>query len=350
MNSTKVGTPFVGPAQLPYQRLKNWVLGMLAVTISLVIAVGLLELYVRLVETDGKNFDIEMWRYAKDLKTVSSINGVGHEHIPGQRGVYMGVPVKINSAGWRDQEHSMRKQAGTIRVMMLGDSVTFGWGAGSEDVTSYRLERLLNTGGKRTYEVINTGIGNANTAMEAAYFMNKGYAYEVDVVVLNYFINDAEPTPRRTSNFLIEHFYSAVFIAGRLDIVMRRFFGKADWHQYYRDLYQENQPGWPAARTALRELYDFCKSRGIKLVIANYPEIHELSPYPFQRITSIVASEAHGLGIPFLDLLPAVENQEPRSLWVTKTDTHPNGKAAGLYAEAIRNFLVLQSPEDFSQP
>ena len=327
-------------------KTKNSIFGILSIAISLIVVAGLLEVYVRLMETDGTNFDIEMWRYAKDLKRVSDIPGVGHEHIPGKSGVYMGVPVTINSAGWRDREHSVEKENGVIRIMMLGDSLTFGWGARPEDVTSYRLERLLNAKEKK-FEVINTGIGNANTAMEATYFMKKAYLYKPDIVVLNYFINDAEPTPRRTENFLLEHFYSAVYIAGRFDVVTRTFFGKADWQQYYRGLYQENLPGWLVAQSTLKELANYCKARSIKLVVVNYPELHQLSPYPFQDITRLVASKVDTLGVPFLDLLPSVEKQKPQSLWVTKTDSHPNGRAAGLYAAAIEKFLVAQYPAEF---
>ncbi|WP_342734261.1 SGNH/GDSL hydrolase family protein [Bradyrhizobium sp. B117] len=329
-------------------KTKSTIFGILSVATSLIMAAGALELYVRLMETDGTNFDIEMWRYAKELKEVSGIPGAGHEHIPGKSGVYMGVPVTINSAGWRDREHSLEKGNSTIRIMMLGDSLTFGWGARPEDVTSYQLEGLLNAN-ENKFEVINTGIGNANTAMEATYFMKKAYVYEPDIVVLNYFINDAEPTPRRTRNVLLEHFYSAAFIAGRFDVVMRTYFGKADWQQYYRGLYQENQPGWLVAQSALKELANYCNTRNIKLIVINYPELHELSPYPFQDVTSLVASKANALGIPFLDLLPSVENQAPNSLWVTKTDAHPNGRAARLYADAIRKFLLTQFTKTFDR-
>lgn len=330
-------------------KTKNAIFGMLSIATSLITAAALLEFYVRLTQADGTNFDIEMWRYAKDLKVVSDIPGAGHEHTPGKTGVYMGVPVTINSAGWRDREHSVEKENGTVRIMMLGDSLTFGWGARPEDITSYRLERLLNAKEKK-FEVINTGIGNANTAMEATYFMKKAYVYKPDIVVLNYFINDAEPTPRRTENVFLEHFYSAVFIAGRFDALMRTYFGKADWQHYYRGLYQENEPGWLVAQSALKELASYCKARNIKLIVVNYPELHELSPYPFQDITNLVASKVKALSIPFLDLLPAVENQAPQSLWVTKTDSHPNGKAAGLYADSIMRALVAQIPEDFRGP
>ena len=114
------------------------------VLISVVIGFGLFEVYTRIFETDGQNFDIEMWRYAKDLKRVSDIPGMGHEHVPGTEGVYMGVPVKINSVGWRDDEHPIEKPAATTRIMMLGDSLTFGWGVPADGVTSNILEQRLN--------------------------------------------------------------------------------------------------------------------------------------------------------------------------------------------------------------
>ncbi|MER8651502.1 SGNH/GDSL hydrolase family protein [Mesorhizobium sp. M1121] len=327
-------------------KIKTALFGILSTAISLVVSTGSLELYARLAETDGSNFDIEMWRYAKDLKRVSDIPEVGHEHIPGKSGVYMGVPVTINSAGWRDREHAVEKEDNNVRIMMLGDSLTFGWGARPEDITSYRLERLLNEK-MNHFEVINTGIGNANTAMEVSYFIKKAYVYKPDIVVVNYFLNDAEITPRRTKNFFLENFYSAVLIAGRLDVIMRKFFWKDDWRRYYHGLYGGDQPGWSAAQSALKELVNYCATRNIKLIVVNYPELHELSPYPFQDITGLVASKAEALGIPFLDLRPSVENQVPKSLWVTETDAHPNGKAAGLYADTIVQFLMTRYPEMF---
>jgi hypothetical protein len=297
------------------------------------------------MHTDGANFDIEMWRYARELKQVSSVEGAGHEHVPGKSGVFMGVPVSINSVGWRDDEYSLERTPGVSRIMMLGDSLAFGWGAPPEDVTSYRLEKLLNQDSERKYEVLNTGIGNTNTVMQTALFLNKGYRYNPDIVVLNYFINDAETTPRRKSSFLVENFYSVVFFSGRYDILKRQFFGKSDWREYYRNLYSDDQPGWLAAKQALKSLSDYCEDQGIELVVVNYPELHELSPYLFKNITNLLKAEALGMGLPFLDLLPAVSDEEPISLWVTETDAHPNGKAAGLYAAELKKFLAGKFPD-----
>ena len=177
---------------------------------------------------------------------------MGHEHVPNQSGVYMSVPVSINSVGWRDREYSLKKPDHTVRIMMLGDSVTFGWGAPPEGVTSNVLESLMNQSeNSRHYEVLNTGIGNTNTAMQTAYFLNEGFRYQPDIVVLNYFINDAEPTPSRKQSFFVEHFYAAVFLAGRLDVLMRSYFERGDWKTYYKNLYGENQSGWQEGEAGL---------------------------------------------------------------------------------------------------
>jgi len=329
--------------------MRNLVTGLAVTIITILVGLGVLEIFVRVAYSDGSNFDIEMWRYAKDLKQVSPIPGVGHEHRPGGSGTYMGVPVSISSQGLRDREYGPQKPAGTVRILMLGDSITFGWGAPVEGTTAKALERLLNTGGTTRYEVINTGVGNTNTAMQAAYFMNKGYQLEPDIVLLNYFINDAEETPVKNENLLTDYSYAAVFLAGRLDILERTYFGKADWQQYYRDLYRDDAPGWREAQRSLDALTQFCADHGYELMVVNYPELHELKPYPFTGVTDDLAAMTASRRLPFLDLLPSVEDEEPTSLWVTSTDSHPNAKAAELFARSIAAKLRATYPGIFDE-
>ena len=328
--------------------MRNLVTGLVVLVVT--VAVGLLglELLVRIAYSDGSNFDIEMWRYAEDMKRVSDVPGIGHEHRPGTSGVYMGVPVAINSMGLRDREYSLEKPAGVIRILMLGDSLTFGWGAPEAGTTSKALERLLNAGGgPARYEVINTGVGNTNTAMQTAYFVNKGYQFQPDIVVLNYFINDAEETPRKKESWITAHSYAAVFLAGRWDILERTYFGKADWQQYYHDLYRPDAAGWQEAGRSLAELADFCRGKGMKLMVVNYPELHQLADYPFADVTAEMARLAANENLPFFDLLPSIRTDEPTSLWVTPTDSHPNAKAAELFARAIAAELRATYPELF---
>jgi len=327
--------------------MRNFLTGLVVLVITVAVGLAGLELMVRVAYSDGSNFDIEMWRYAQDLKQVSEIPGVGHEHRPGMSGVYMGVPVAINSMGLRDREYSLEKPAGVTRILMLGDSLTFGWGAPEEGTTSKALERLLNAGGPGRYEVINTGVGNTNTAMQTAYFVNKGYRFQPDIVVLNYFINDAEETPRKKENWFTTRSYAAVFLGGRWDIIQRMYLGKADWREYYRGLYHPGAAGWQEAERSFAELADFCRAKGFKLMVVNYPELHELADYPFADVTGKVAGLAESRGLPFLDLLPSIRGEDPISLWVTPTDSHPNAKAAELFAQAIAAKLRAAYPEQF---
>lgn len=318
----------------------RFIFSVLSILISLVASFALVEAYTRLTQTDGSNFDIEMWRYARELKRESSIPGMGHEHTPGKSGTFMGVPVKINSSGWRDSEHELKKPAQSVRIMMLGDSLTFGWGAPPDGITSNILEKMLNTGqGTRKFEVLNTGIGNTNTSMQTAYFLAEGYRYKPDIVVLNYFINDAEPTPKRRKNWLVEYSYAAVFLAGRFDILKRMYFKGESWLDYYKNLYGDDREGWKQTKQAFNKLASYCQKNNIKLLVAHYPELHQLDPYPFTGVTEKLKALSEKSSVPFVDLLPGVKDKKPESLWVTPTDAHPNKIAGEAFAGQIEKAL-----------
>lgn len=329
--------------------LKRAPLAVLATAFSLALCGLMIEGMARTVFDNGMDFDLEMWKYARDLKRVSAEPAIGHEHIPNSSGVFMGVPVSINSIGLRNREIGP-VAAGTTRVMMLGDSLTFGWGVKEEDTPSRLLETVLNGGnqGAPKYEVINTGVGNYNTQMEVAYFMTKGIELKPDVVVLNYFINDAEPTPRRHEVGWGEYSQAYVVLASAVDKISRIFLGRADWKAYYRGLYEDDQPGWTEGQDAMRRLISFCREHGIKLVLVNYPELHEVKQYPFPEVTGAVEKIAESEGVPFLDLRPSVEDLVPETLWVSPSDAHPNRIANERFAAAIAGTLERSYPDLFA--
>jgi lysophospholipase L1-like esterase len=341
------------PAEDPSGKPKRGGIGpAIALAVFSFLVAGLaVELAARWVLDSGMNFDLEMWKYAKDIKRVSANPEIAHEHTPNTSGFFMGVPVEINSMGLRDREFALAKPPGTVRILMLGDSLTFGWGVKAEDTPSKLLEGLLNRSGSQTkYEVINAGVGNYNTRMEVAYFFDKGRQLQPDVVVLNYFINDAEPTPRRHNNLLGEFSYAAVMLAGAYDTVARTYFGRADWKDYYRSLYDPQSPDWAATRGAIEKLIDYRQKSGIKILIVNYPELHVLRDYPFSAVTDAIAATAVEKGAPFLDLLPSVRDKDPASLWVSPGDAHPNATANVEYAKLLDRALVTYFPELFQAP
>lgn len=316
--------------------------------IGVVVAFGLAEAFSRIAVDDGMHFDLEMWKYAKDIKKEADVAGLGHDHRPNTSGMFMGVPVSINSLGLRDREYAETKPAGKVRVLMLGDSVTFGWGVRIEDTPSKIVERRLNQGlSEPRYEVINAGVGNYNTVQEVTYFLERGQRLKPDVVVLNYFINDAEPTPLKKQSFLAERSYAAVVGLSAFDTLSRIYFGKADWREYYSNLYREDSAAWQAAKKAVADLAEYCRRNGIKLMIVNYPELHVLKDYPFVKVTAAIRDLAAAHQAPFVDLLPTVTDLVPETLWVSPTDAHPNATANERFSGAILDGLRESFPDLF---
>jgi lysophospholipase L1-like esterase len=312
---------------------------LILTTVALMLAA--FETVSRNVIDNGLQYDLEMWKYATQLKRISDNPAIGHEHRPGARAHLMGADVAINALGLRNAEIAGQKPAGAKRIVMLGDSITFGWGVANDATMSVLLERELNERGYGQAEVINTGVGNYNTTMEVAYFLERGASLNPDVIVLNYFINDAEPTPSYTApSWIARHSYAYVVLGGGWDRFKRLILGGPDWRAAYAALYDDAAPGWAAARENIRRLAAYCREHDIRLVLTNIPELHELDPYPFEFVNAKVRDLAMESGIEYLDLLPALRSEAASSLWVTAPDPHPNAKAHALMARALADYLL----------
>jgi len=107
-------------------------------------------------------------------------------------GWFAGVPARTNSLGFRDiREYTIPKPPGTVRIIVLGDSVTFGHGATFETSYPYLLEQRLRSWNPQVkWEVWNLGVPGYNTAQELAYLNEVGERYEPDLVVVGFFSND----------------------------------------------------------------------------------------------------------------------------------------------------------------
>jgi hypothetical protein len=98
------------------------------------------------------------------------------------------VPVRVNSAGWRDVEHSLVKPAGVYRIVILGDSFIEALQVPLQDTIGRRLEQELNQlpGGAR-YEVISLGVSGYGTASELLAYREVGRIYSPDLVLLAFY-------------------------------------------------------------------------------------------------------------------------------------------------------------------
>lgn len=103
--------------------------------------------------TDGNSLYLKKERlFVEDkelgytLKPGFKINGTENK-------LYPGVSLSIGSHGFRMPEYDDRP-----KIVLVGDSVAFGFGLSYEDTISYQLERMLE--GK--YQVVNAGVPGYN--------------------------------------------------------------------------------------------------------------------------------------------------------------------------------------------
>jgi hypothetical protein len=110
------------------------------------------------------------------------------------------VRISSNSQGARGRrEYSVAKGPGT-RVVVIGDSYTFGEGVNDAQTFSAGLEQLLEG------EVINLGVHGYGTDQQWLRLRRDGLKYAPDVVVLGFYEDDIARNRLRFRDYLKPHF------------------------------------------------------------------------------------------------------------------------------------------------
>jgi hypothetical protein len=96
--------------------------------------------------------------------------------------------AKANSGGWKDVEHPLKKKDGTVRILIVGDSQTFGF-VPLKSIYPRVLEELLIGAGYNA-EVMSMGYGGWSTDQELVALKRSGLAFEPDIVISQFDTND----------------------------------------------------------------------------------------------------------------------------------------------------------------
>lgn len=88
------------------------------------------------------------------------------------------IRYAINSKGLRDEETPYEKPAGTTRIVLLGDSRTFGFGVPIEKHYSMLLEGYLDQ-----VECINLGVDGYGVDQELLVLRKEGFKYHPNIVM-----------------------------------------------------------------------------------------------------------------------------------------------------------------------
>lgn len=343
------------------EQARRWRFGLLATLIGLIVALWLVEIAFRLMGL-GRPAP-EIWQ--SDPKAFMAINDpeLVFTFRPGLDSRTWNAPTRINSLGMRAAEIDPVKPANEFRIIMLGDSVTFGLSVGLEQTFTKALERLLNDGATtRTYRVYNAGVPSYNTDQEYRFLSRLVDPVKPDLVILNYTIMNDYETPYRLepSGFIVPTAVRAEDFA--VKVPFERSLGKVSyaWRFIARRIrqskiapkaealvervfkvYRENLEGWQKSKEALAAIEALLKSRGAGFGLFVYPEpsptpIFKREDYRFLEIHQRIEAVCKEHGIAYLDLLDdflAYKNK--RALFVAPTDAHPSVKAHNLVARGL---------------
>lgn len=160
----------------------------------------LLELGLRLAHALGdgvppaadESFEKE-WRWAeRHLAAGTAVleSNFAHDPLTGWRNApgLRKDGLTTNSAGMRgSREYAPGRPAGVRRLVLVGDSYTFGADVRDEETFAHRLGAGLLPG---AWEVLNLAVPGTGTDQQVLEFEHRGRAWAPDVAVLGFFVRD----------------------------------------------------------------------------------------------------------------------------------------------------------------
>ncbi|MCP4624949.1 MAG: hypothetical protein GY850_15700, partial [bacterium] len=302
---------------------------------------------------------------------------LGWDLIPGAAGKgSLGEFYQINASGFRGPEIKLEKQLGIKRVMVIGDSFTFGMGVNWEDAYPTRLEKILNDK-KRPCEVINCGVIAHHMWQHYEMLRVKALPYKPDLIILGLYQDDigAGVPP-----FAMTEDYQGVNIFEKNESIgfMSRFFL---WNMLenvnslieYKYRYQRgytyvkrieertkklgpSNPTNPSYRImagkiekskysefagALGRFVKMANDADAKVLVVMIPDSVQLHNSYMQEVNRIVERICGGIQVPFVDTTPSLEAcGDPFSLYLFPFDAHNNPKGLRVIASAIANRII----------
>ena len=280
------------------------------------------------------NYNTEMWRYSKELKIPYQNQNLPFVHRKNKTANLYGVEFHIDENGLRIGKDKNIK-LGTKKILFLGDSFTVGWGVPFDNTISNLVEKLYKN---IDIESINMGCGNYNTIMEVELFKQIGINLKPEVVILCFYINDLEDTPRilsRFEYFLMTNFYIYGFLFDKYVKLKSKF--DSDFTNHYYHTQYADPAKLKKNNAAIKLLAQLCKNYNMKLLIVNIPDLRNLENYKYDFASKYIEGVANELNLEFLDLFHSVKNFNSKKLWVSFEDPHSNTFANNIFAKAIYN-------------
>lgn len=149
-------------------------------------------------------------------------------------------------------------------IVVIGDSVTMGWGVNDDETFSSLLERKINR------KVYNLGVSSYGTRRELKRLVKSGYLEKADTILIQYCDNDLSENIELSNNkkYTADYYnYLMTYEPKKFDnykFLLRKY--KSSWRLFFKDLtniFRNNEPKisfakhYSALEKVLNEYNDF---------------------------------------------------------------------------------------------
>lgn len=279
--------------------------------------------------------------------------------IPGTEGILLGRKATINREGYRGPVRTRQKPAGIIRILVFGDSHTFGTGAGDGATYPDQLESLLNRDGSGRFEVINFGVGGYDLRQSIRLARAKAPVYRPDLVLITYHAGDISSSDifvdgrgksaiqafgsplMKLNHYLRSHFAVYQFISPYLNAFMIRI-GVTTAKGIHLKEYEEiasNGPLWSSLTADLLELRGQMAVQSTKLGVVLFPHMLNFNRHPAIDVHAAIGNWCARNGILYVDLLPYYKGHRPSALHASLLDNHANEKGYEIAAKGAYDLV-----------
>lgn len=312
--------------------------------------------------------------FPRHLYAATAVEDLPYRLRPGVTLEVRGSRVEVNERGMRERRDVASRPAPDVdRVLVLGDSVAFGWLQDVERAFPRQLERRLDAAGGGRHEVLNAGVPGYNAATEAAWFREYGADLAPGTVIVAVNLNDHDTTPHlnalgilSTSDDRVSPLspasWSELYLALRWGLLLARGDprvaaqrGEAapearkpdEWDRF--DLYvsrlrkrfyhDPGEPQWGEMRRAWLDLARRARERGIRLLFVLFPDgdqvgIADPDLAPQERLLAFCAEA----GLECLDLTPAFRASSQGTALFSDI-MHPSDAGHALAADVVARYL-----------